>query len=289
LPIFPGESGQGRVSQGLTENRRQVTVMRRESNDRTRCCQGVSNMKIDPNVFLNLSPDGQVKYLETGDYGEFTPQEQIEFLKRILKEDLPPATISCALSLLTRLNYPDRFFFRKFLYHRNNAVVKAAKKAMEALRSRKNQEITLVDILKEGESNDRILLANYFLEQKGKVDENALISFLQVDDLKVREVIVRKISPDHEIDEALLSQAINKGVAWYVRAALVEILGNRKSKHLFDRIDFLMKDTNVEVKLKLIDALSKWGEEEGKAYLQKLSHDAIIWVRKQAHQALEKL
>jgi hypothetical protein len=245
-------------------------------------------MVIDPKAFLNLSPGGQVQYLEAADFTGCTPQEKIDFLKRILKEDIPADTTVCALSLLNRLNYPDRFFFRKFLYHRNNTVAKTAKKAMDELHNRRNREITLLDMLREGESDDRILLANYYLEQKGKLNENTLISFLQVDDMKMREAIVNKISSEHEMDEALLSQAIGKGAAWYVRAALVEILGNRKSKHLFDRIDFLMQDTNVEVKLKLIDALCKWGEEKGKIYLQKLTHDTIIWVRRQAYQALER-
>ena len=245
-------------------------------------------MDIDPKAFLNLSPGGQVQYLETDDFTGLNPQEKIEFLKRVLKEYPPAETTVCALSLLARLKYPDRYFFRKFLYHRNTAVAKTAKKAMDELHSQKNSKITLVDMLREGESNDRVLLANYFLDQKGKLNEDALISFLQVNDLKVREVIVSRISSEHDMDEALLSRWIGKGVAWYVRAALVEILGNRKSKHLFDRIDFLMKDTNVEVKLKLVDALSQWGGEEGKAYLQELTHDSITWVRKQAHLALKR-
>ena len=52
-------------------------------------------------------------------------------------------------------------------------------------------------------------------------------------------------------------------------------------------IDFLMNDKNVEVKLKLIDALSKLEEEKGKAYLQQLACDSIIWVRKYADRALQ--
>ena len=86
-----------------------------------------------------------------------------------------------------------------------------------------------------------------------------------------------------------MSDKVKSGVVWYVRAALVEILGKRKSNHLLDVVDYLIEDGNVEVKLKLIDALLKLEKEKVKEYIRRLSDDATIWVRKKACRALETM
>lgn len=239
-------------------------------------------------VFLRLKSVRQIEYLEEGDFTHLKRNEKIEFLKTLLKEEISSDTAACALSLLKELNYPDRYYFRKFLYHKDDAVADVARKAINKLDRKRSDTITMEDMLREGESDDRILLADYFLAQEGKINEEALIAFLRINDMRVRDLIIKKVTSEQEVDDAVLSETITRGAAWYVRAALVEILGNRKSQHLFDSIDFLMNDRNVEVKLKLIDALAKLGMEKGRVYLQQLTHDAIIWVRKQAHRALQK-
>ncbi len=244
-------------------------------------------MTINAKTFLGFKPSRQIEYLNKDDFTHSIQKEKIEFLKVILKEELPVGTTVCALFLLKELHYPDRYFFRRFLYHKDDAVSDAARKIIKALERKKKHRTTFADMLSEGERDDLILLADYFLAQKGKLNEKALLAFLGINDIIVRDIIVKNVTPEHEIDDALLSAAITSGIAWYVRAALVEILGNRKSLCLFDCIDFLMNDKNVEVKLKLIDALSKLGEEKGKVYLQQLARDSVIWVRKHAHRALQ--
>jgi hypothetical protein len=244
-------------------------------------------MTINAKTFLGFKSSRQIEYLNKDDFTHSNQKEKIEFLKVILKEELSVDTAVRALLLLKEMQYPDRYFFRKFLFHRNDSVSAAAREIIDELDREKNHCATFVAMLREGERDDLILLANYFITQKGKIDEKALLAFLCINDICVRDIIVKNVTPEHEIDDALLSAAITSGNAWYVRAALVEILGNRKSQCLFDCIDFLMNDKNVEVKLKLIDALSKLGEEKGKAYLQQLARDSIIWVRKHAHRALQ--
>jgi HEAT repeat protein len=247
-------------------------------------------MAIDFQHFIRLKAGKQVKYLEKGEFVGLSRKKKIEFLKTILNEDLPAAITACALRLLNELNYPDRYYFKKFIYHPDNTVANIAKEAVREWReSGSSGTRALVDMLLNGKSADRILLLNYFLEEKGKLNEHTLISFLCTGDQRVCEVIVNKITPEYRLDDAKLSKAITKGTTWYVRAALVEILGNRKSEHLFDCIDFLMNDRNVEVKLKLINALAKLEMEKGKPYLQKLTGDPAVWVRKKAQRALQAM
>ena len=244
-------------------------------------------MTINAKTFLGFKSSRQIEYLDKDDFTHSNQKEKIEFLKVILKEELSAETTVCALFLLNLLHYPDRYFFSRFLFHKDDSVSDAARKIINESDRKKKHRTTFADMLREGERDDLILLADYFITQKGKTNEKALLAFLGINDIKVRDIIVKNVTPEHEIDDALLSAAITSGAAWYVRAALVEILGNRKSQHLFDRIDFLMNDKNVEVKLKLIDALSKLGVEKGKVYLQQLARDSIIWVRKHAYRALQ--
>lgn len=238
-------------------------------------------------AYLALSAAEQVSYLEGEEFSSLKRMEKIRFLKAVLRHEVPARTTACALKQLKELNYPDRYYFRKFLYHIDKGVSNAARQAINEWCVGSEQKCAnFVKVLKEGKSDDRMLLADYFLQDKGKLNENVLISFLSINDDKVRERIVRQLNGEYDVDEAVLSETITKGTAWYVRAALVEILGNRKSQHLFDSIEYLLKDGNVEVKLKLIDALLKFKMEKRKSYLQKLSADSLIWVRKRANRAL---
>jgi HEAT repeats len=244
-------------------------------------------MAVNVKQFLAFKSIKQVDCLKGEAFQHQGNQEKVQFLKSVLKFDLPSITIACALRLLRELHYPDRYYFRKFLYHIDSTVANAARKAInECCSGCEKNDGNIIKMLKEGKTDDRILLVEYFLEEKGKVNGNVLISFLSVEDNKVREQVVKKITREHDVDEALLSETITKGSAWYVRAALVEILGKRKSQHLFGCIDYLLRDKNVEVKLKLIQALSNYEQEKKQSYLQRLSLDSLIWVRKEAKRAL---
>jgi HEAT repeat protein len=244
-------------------------------------------MAVNVKQFLTFKSIKQVDYLKGGIFQQHAQSVKIQFLKSILKFDLPSITIACALRILRELHYPDRYYFRKYLYHIDSTVANAARKAINecGLNHEKNDG-NIIEMLKEGRSDDRILLAEHYLQEEGKLNEDVLISFLSVEDNRVRERIVNKITCKHDMDEAVLSDTITRGSAWYVRAALVEILGKRKSRHLFDCIDYLLKDKNVEVKLKLIHALSNYEQEKKQTYLQHLALDSLIWVRKEAKRAL---
>lgn len=245
--------------------------------------------------FQELNPHKQLEFLKNGEFPGWPREERIEFLKGILNAELSSMITAAALKLLRELDYRDKYFFRRFLYHIDSSVSNAARKAINQKIDGSDSECAkMKKVFREGDVNDRVLIANCFLDGKGKLDENALISLLSFDDLKVRELIVGKISMDHELDEAILSNILKSGasLAWYVRAALVEILGKRKSKYLMDIMDYLITDKNVEVKLKVVDALMKLKEDttdKTRIYMQRLADDAIIWVRREARRALKAM
>jgi hypothetical protein len=234
--------------------------------------------------------NNQLTFLESDDFCGCQRQEQIDFLKEILRVRLSPAVIAAALSLLRELKYRDKYFFRKFLYHIDCSVCNEARKAIKEKNEAGDTDCgRMMKMLREGNTADRLLIADYFLGCNGDVDVDTLISFLHFNDVKVRDAIIKKISAEHQLDEARVSHVLKSGVVWYVRAALVEILGKRKSSHLWDIVDDLMTDRNVEVKLKLVGALSRLEEDKVKLYIRRLADDAVIWVRKEARKALKTM
>lgn len=238
--------------------------------------------------FLEFTTKKQLGFLEGKEFNRWERSAKIDFLKEILKSRLSSQAVAAAIKQLKELKYKDKYFYRRFLYHIDSSVCSAAREAIrQKVEVNDSDYAKLVRVLKEGDTADRILLANYFLEQEGKLDESTLISFLSVDDLKVRDAVVAGVSSAHQLDDVKLCRAVNSGVVWYVRAALVEILGKRKSKHLLDVIDELIQDRNVEVRLKLIGALSRMEQENARTHIRRLADDSVIWVRREAKRALE--
>jgi len=115
------------------------------------------------------------------------------------------------------------------------------------------------------------------------------VALLSLDSKNTRQKVIDSITDQHEINTRELSAIVIKGVVWYTRSSIVEILGKRKSEHLFDIIDDLLQDQNVEVKLKLIHALAEYNRDKVKKYLHVLCQDKFIWVKREAKKVLAKI
>lgn len=243
--------------------------------------------------FLSLNTLNQVKFLKEGKYDRYadlTKEEKVEFIKNVLKCDLSSKTAAAAIKSLRKLSYRDKFFYRKFLYHIDTSVSNAAKKAISDSSVKKDTAvIRTVKSIREGDEETQLKNIKNFLDEKRPLNEEIIISLLKSEEQKVREALIDGISMEQELDDRKLTEAIKSGAVWYVRASLVAILGNRRSSRLFDIIDFLIEDRNVEVRLKLIEALSKLDGDKAKPYLHKLTDDPLVWVRKRAHKALARV
>ncbi len=239
--------------------------------------------------FLDLATFDQIKFLKSRRFTGLAKKEKIEFLKSILKLDLSSKTIATSLRTLRELKYRDKFYFRKFLYHSDSFVSNAAKKAVsESVQKRDSGAIKMIEMLRKEKSEERVLHLRTLIENTRIMNLKKLIALLDIYDIKMREIIVNHISSKGNVKELKLVEAIKGGAVWFKRAALIEILGNRKSELLYDLGEFILNDKNVEVKLNFIKALSKLDGDKTKIYLEKLKNDPNIWVSKRAKQALEK-
>lgn len=246
-------------------------------------------MEISVKDFLKLNTSNQIKLLKKGEFKNLHKKERIEFIKNILKSELSSKTIASALKILRELDYSDKYFFRKFLYHVDSSVSNAARKAIsESIDRKDSKTIKTIEILKREKGDKRINIIKSMLKDKRRININVLITLLGFDESRVREVVVKIVSKWDFLNESKIADAVKSSV-WYSRASLIEILGNRKSAHLFDIIELLLNDPNVEVKLKLIEALSKYDRDKVREYLQRLTTDSILWVRKEAEKVLSTI
>jgi HEAT repeat protein len=118
--------------------------------------------------------------------------------------------------------------------------------------------------------------------------EDLLISLLGEDNLKIRELIVSEFSGRSQIDERKLVNQLPHSV-WFVRGAIVEILGNRQSQLLLEIIETLITDANVEVRIKLLEALAKLNREQVKDYILRMTKDSHMRVCREAKRIFLKI
>lgn len=237
--------------------------------------------------FLKLTPAGQVKFLKTEEFANMDKAERVEFLKEIAAgEAISSKCLASALKLLRELKFRDRAFYKQFLQHPDSSVIMACKKALSD-RGFDNGFgfFPLRELVKKQNNEKKLETVKLIVSETGRAGEDMLFSFLSEDNLRVREVVVKELSGREQLEEnkllALLSHSI-----WYARAAIVEVLGNRRSPLLFEKIGELLADPNVEVRLQLVAALAKLDRERAREYLLKLARDPHMRVSKEAKKIL---
>jgi HEAT repeat protein len=244
---------------------------------------------MDVRQFVTEKPAEQVHYLKSDTFTGLEPARRIDFLKEILlREKVSTKTMAAALKLLRELRYRDNLFFRKFLYHPDSSITMAAKKAMQNGNNVEDSGFHRLRDMVRSENREKRLEAIQRLIDSGDPGVvDLLLSFLNEDNMSVKAMLVRELSGWPELDERKLLTLLPRAI-WHVRAALVEILGNRRSESLYDLLKDLIVDVNVEVRLKLIEAMTKLSRERVMPYLQRLTTDPHIRVKREALRALAR-
>jgi HEAT repeat protein len=230
--------------------------------------------------FLKLTPAAQVKFLKTDEFAQMDKEKRVEFLKEIaLSEHISSKCLASALKILRELKFRDRSFYKKFLEHPDSSVIMACKKALKE----KGFDdgfgfFPMRELVKKQHNENKLQTVKLIVNETG---EDMLISFLAEDNLRIRELVVKELSARPQLDESKLLNQLPHSI-WYTRAAIVEILGNRRSELLFKKIDELLVDANVEVRLKLLDALAKLDRERVKEFVSKLTRDPHMRVCREA-------
>jgi HEAT repeat protein len=224
--------------------------------------------------FLKLSPAGQIKFLKTEQFAQMEKIQRVDFLKEIaLTNSISSKCLASALKILRELKFRDHVFYSKFLQHPDSSVVLACKKALSERGGTNDFGFyPMRELLKKQNIEKKLAAVASIISETDQPGEDLLISLLNEDNLKIREMIVRELSGRAQVDERKLLNQLPHAI-WYSRGAIVEILGNRRSRLLFEIIDKLLADANVEVRMKLLEALAKLDREQVKEYILKMTRD----------------
>ena len=233
--------------------------------------------------FLKLSPAGQVKFLRTEQFAQMDRAQRVDFLKEIaLTGNISSKCLASTLKILRELKFRDHAFFSKFLQHPDSSVTLACKKALsERGGSSDSGFYSMRELLKKQNIEKKMAAVTNIISETDQSGEDLLISLLSEDNLKVREMIVRELSGRAQVDERKLLNQLPHAI-WHSRGAIVEILGNRRSRLLLEIIDKLMADTNVEVRMKLLEALGKLDRQQVKDHILKMTKDPHMRICREA-------
>jgi HEAT repeat protein len=234
-------------------------------------------------AFFKLTPAGQIKYLKTDEFAQMDKDKRVEFLKEIAVSDhLSSKCLACALKILRELKFRDRAFYKKFLEHPDSSVIMACKKALaEKSFDSSFGFLPMRELVKKQHNEKNLQTVKLIVSETGQAGEDMLVSFLAEDNLRIRELVFKELSSRPQLDESRLLDKMSHSM-WYMRATIVEILGNRRSELLFKKVDELLADPNVEVRLKLLEALAKQDRERVREYIAKLTRDPHMRVSKEA-------
>lgn len=237
--------------------------------------------------FFKLTPAGQVKYLKTEEFANLERDKRVSFLKEIAASDgISSKCLASALKILRELKFRERAFYKRFLNHPDSSVTMACKKALSDRESSNGFGFfPMRELVKRQNNEKKLETVKLIVSETGQAGEDLLFSFLAEDNLRVRELIVREFSGRSQLDESRLLGQLGHSI-WYTRAAIIEVLGNRRSPLLFEKMDELLADPNVEVRLKLLAALTKLDRERAREYILKLTLDPHMRVSKEARKAL---
>ncbi|MEI6614627.1 MAG: HEAT repeat domain-containing protein [Chrysiogenales bacterium] len=211
--------------------------------------------------------------------------QRVEFLKEIaLTKTISSKCLACALKILRELKFRERTFYNKFLQHPDSSVIMACKKALSECRSDNALGFyPMRELLKKQNIEKKLAAVKNIISETDQSGEDLLISLLGEDNLKIRELIVRELSGRTQIDERKLLNQLPH-LLWFARGAIIEILGNRQSQLLLEISDKLIADANVEVRMKLLEALAKLNRDQVKDYILRMTRDSHTRVCRAAKQ-----
>ncbi len=105
---------------------------------------------------------------------------------------------------------------------------------------------------------------------------------------EIREFAARELAERDDCPLEILHDKLGRP-PWYVKSAVLRILGTKRKPESVRRIRDVIDDPNVDVKRSAAQALGAIGGKESRALLVRLTRDVNPYVRAAAAEALEKI
>ncbi len=243
--------------------------------------------------FLPLSPHEKIKFLYTH-IDSLSKRERIVFLLGLLQgEGTSPLVKATGLKFLREASYQEFEFYKKYAEDNFRALRNAAKKAVKEFEGKERSNSYYADsVLRKLASLEdrgrRLKILRAIAKLKAPWIFRVLLESLADPCETIRDFLIKELSEREVWSLSLFYEKLKKP-PWYVRSAVVKILGRRKDGEALSYIAPLLADSNVDVRKCVADTLGEIGGKEALALLVKLTKDKSSYVRTAAAEALRKV
>jgi len=240
--------------------------------------------------FLPLRPQEKIKFIY-GHIEELDEEEKIRFLLQVIKDEkTSPIVRATSLKFLRNTYFEDSGVYQKSLKERHQAVLKAAQRAIKDFeeRSKKDNYISksvLRKIESTREKQKKLKILKAIAKLRAPWVPKVLLEALSDPSETICEFIIKELSQRKSLNYNLVYQKMLKS-PWFVKSAILRILGLRKEAGAVKHIALLLDDPNVDVRRTTTLALGEIGGKEALALLVRLTKDKNPYVRLSAEEAL---
>ncbi len=243
--------------------------------------------------FSLLHPHEKIRFLYTN-IDSLGKQEKILFLLSLIKEkESSPLVKATALKFLREASYQEFDVYESYIGDNFKAVANAARRAVKEFEEEDKKNRFYADAflrklrsLPDKERRLKILKAISKLRASWvlKVLIEALNDPAEMNrDFLVKDLSQREIWNLEPLYEKLLHPP------WFVKSAVLKVLGFRKDALALSAIEHALTDANIDVRKSAADALGEIGGKEALKLLVKLTKDRSIYVRSAAAEALRRV
>jgi len=225
--------------------------------------------------------------------GNLKEKEKNQFLLSTINDQkTPPPVRAAALDALSRSSFQEEALFKEYATHSSRIMANAAKKAIKELKQRQTKNKRLADLVlrkikSTKEKQKRLKIIKSIAGVDGAWVNEVLLEALEDPSEKIRDFIIKELARKEDLKLDRIYQKLLHP-PWYVKSAVLKILGMKKNPLSLGLIEAVLNDDNVDVRISAARALGEIGGEDALLLLNKLAQDKNRFVRKSAEESLNK-
>ena len=243
--------------------------------------------------FSPLPPQEKIKFLYTH-IESLSREERIMFLLSVLKEkDASPLVKATALKFLRETAFQEPDVYKSFLGEEFRALANAAKRALKEFEEKdKKDEYYAAAVLRKlnshADKDKRLKILKAIARLKAPWVLKVLLEALSDHSESNRDFLIKELSQREIWNFSPVYEKLAQP-PWYMKSAVLKVLGLRKDASAVRAIRTVISDPNVDVRKSAADALGEIGGKEALALLIDLSKDPSAYVRQAAVSSLRKI
>lgn len=243
--------------------------------------------------FSPLPPQEKIKFLYTH-IESLSREERIMFLLSVLKEkDASPLVKATALKFLRETAFQEPDVYKSFLGEEFRALANAAKRALKEFEEKdKKDEYYAAAVLRKlnshADKDKRLKILKAIARLKAPWVLKVLLEALSDHSESNRDFLIKELSQREIWNFSPVYEKLAQP-PWYMKSAVLKVLGLRKDAAAVRAIRTVISDPNVDVRKSAADALGEIGGKEALALLIDLSKDPSAYVRQAAVSSLRKI